>query len=176
MNVQHFELWVRHIRSTPRGWMPIVHSTKSSIFLHINRSMEIKSNYLEGPSCSKNEVASLYHSWAVPREIIWVQSTSPSLLWRCKPIPQNLTEDRMIWRRLQENAYCILDGDCRYHRLSAPGPLTKVHVAFLFVLRKAMHGNAWVFNSSIAKHNTSISRHSWSLATRLVSHSQTLAL
>ena len=42
----------------------------------------------------------------------------------------NLTEDRMIWRRLQENAYCILDGDCRYHRLSAPGPLT--NVAFLF--------------------------------------------
>ena len=45
----------------------------------------------------------------------------------------------MIWRRLQENAYCILDGDCRCHRLSAPGPLA--NVASLFCPEES---DAWI--------------------------------
>ena len=51
----------------------------------------------------------------------------------------NLAEDRVIWCRLQENAYCILDGDCQRHRLSAPGPLA--NVASLFCPEES---NAWI--------------------------------
>ena len=51
----------------------------------------------------------------------------------------NLAEDRVIWRLLQENTYCILNGDCQRHLLSAPGPLA--NVASLFCPEES---NAWI--------------------------------
>ena len=68
-----------------------------------------------------------------------------------------LVEDHVTLHHLLENAYCILNRDCRCHILSAAEPLA--NVASLFFLRKAMQRHIWVFHSSIATHNVHITQH-----------------
>ena len=118
-------------------------------------------------SCRKNKVASLYCSRAVPREIVWlpvmngdsVGTGQSSLRLDDTDIPGAYLFPKLTcsWGLCDltspsAKCYCILDGDCRCYHHSAPEPLA--NVASCFVLRKAMHGYAWVLCCSIAAHNT----------------------